>query len=122
MAETSKTRSARRRSPRPAPLSARTRSPAPWECRHYADHSEIVAFDGDTGASTTVAVIPQTPGHDAKAIADSLAALVNGSARTETLLRDAADALELVLEDGLTFASEQAADSVVMRMKGKAAL
>jgi hypothetical protein len=36
----------------------------------------------------------------------------------ESLLRDAMEALELVLEEGgLTFASEQAADSIITRIK-----
>ncbi len=90
----------------------------PWECRHHADRSEIVAYIEVAAAWETVAVIPPITGSSAKATAEFIARLVNDSARTQSLLREAMEALQLCLEeDTLTFASEQAADRVAAEIR-----
>jgi hypothetical protein len=90
----------------------------PWQCRHHADRSEIVAYVEASGAWETVAVIPATSGAHAEELATFIASLVNDNQQNQTLLQAAIHALELVIEDdGLTFSSEQAVDSVIERLK-----
>jgi hypothetical protein len=90
----------------------------PCQCRHQADHSEILACVEATGAWETFAVIKPTGGASPEAIAEFLCFLINDVQKNRNLLFDAVEALETCLEEGtLTFSSEQAADIVVTRIK-----
>jgi hypothetical protein len=90
----------------------------PWECQHQRDQSEIRAYVEASGNWETVAVIRQTTGANAEAMAQFICYLINDNQKNKSLLLDAMEALESCLEESkLTFASEQAADSVFRRIK-----
>lgn len=91
----------------------------PWECRHHEDHSKIIAYvEGNDWE--TVAEIRNTSGASAETMATFLCSLINENQERRRLLLDAMAALQTCLdEDGLTFTSEQAADSVLNRIKNK---
>lgn len=90
----------------------------PWECKHFADHSEIAAYVEASGKWETILKVNRTSGVSAEAMATYICSLINESQPNKDLLRDAMEALEQVLEDeGLTFASEQAAEHTVRNIK-----
>jgi hypothetical protein len=89
----------------------------PWQCRNHSDRSELTAYVEASGKWETVAVVPPTSGASAEALANYILALVNNSLPNSDLLRDAMSALEAVMKDGLTFTTEQEADSVVKCIK-----
>jgi hypothetical protein len=90
----------------------------PWKCRYHKDRSEILAYVEASGAWETVADIRPTAGASAETMALFICDIINDNQKSKTLLQEAMEALELCLEEeGLTFSSEQAADSVVTRIK-----
>jgi hypothetical protein len=89
----------------------------PWHCRHHGDRSEIAAYVEASGRWETVADILPTSGASAEALATFITRLVNATQQNKDLLRDAMRALEAVMTEGLTFATEQEADSVVAGIK-----
>jgi pyridoxal/pyridoxine/pyridoxamine kinase len=89
----------------------------PWESRHHSDHSEIVAYVEASGAWETVLDVRQTSGASHDAMAASILALIHEHHEKRNALRDAIEALELVLKDGMTFSSEQAAERAVDSIK-----
>jgi hypothetical protein len=89
----------------------------PWQCRHHANRSEIAAYVEASGAWETVAVIPATSGASAEAMAAFITGLVNAAQQNKDLLRDAMEALESVINDGLDFSTEQAAEHVIKDIK-----
>ena len=93
-------------------------SAQPWQCHNSKDHSEITAYVEASGIWEVVAIIRQTAGASAAAMAEFITRLVNDNQKNKDLLREAMEALELCLEEeGLTFSSEQAADRVITRIK-----
>jgi hypothetical protein len=90
---------------------------ASWRCNHHADRSEIMAYVEASGTWETVAVIPPTSGASAEALAAFIARAVNTTQQNKDLLRDAMDALEAVVSDGLNFTTEQAAEHVIANFK-----
>lgn len=92
----------------------------PWQCRHHAERSELLAYVEANGQWQPVAIVPSTLTASARALAAYIAAIVNEHHRKADLLHEAMTALELCLEDDhLTFASEQAADRVITRIKAR---
>jgi hypothetical protein len=92
----------------------------PWECRHHDDRSEIAAYVEASGEWETVLTVQPTSGASAEVVAAYIAAIVNEHQSKADLLQEALTALELCLEeDRLTFASEQAADRVITRIKAR---
>jgi hypothetical protein len=90
----------------------------PWRCVHYPNSSEIEAYAEASGQFEVVAFIPRTSGAAAETTANFICQVINDHAQNKNLLRDAMEAFELVLEDnGLTFASEQAIDAIITRIK-----
>jgi predicted membrane chloride channel (bestrophin family) len=90
----------------------------PWQCRHHKDCSEITAYVEASGWEKVLTVHP-TSGASAEAVAQFLCDLVNDNRKNKSLLHDAMAALEQVLNDGLNFSTEQAADRVVTRIKAR---
>lgn len=94
----------------------------PLECQHQRDQSEIRAHVEASGNWETVAVIRQTTGVSAEAMAEFICYLINDNQKNKSLLLDAMAALESCLEESkLTYSSEQAADSVLHRIKERIA-
>lgn len=92
----------------------------PWQCRHAPDQSEIVAYVEASAKWETVSIISSTSGANAESVADYICNLINENQKNKNLLQDAMKALETCMEEAsLTFSSEQAADSVVRRIKLK---
>lgn len=92
----------------------------PWECRHKEDRSEIKAYVEASGNWEVVAEVRNTSGASAETMATFLCNLINDNQKDRSLLLAAMDALQTCLnEANHTFASEQEADRVVQRIKGK---
>lgn len=92
----------------------------PWECRHNKDNFEIIAYVEASSKWETVATIHPTAGASAETMASFICHLVNENQKNASLLHDAMQALEACMEEAdLTFTSEQAADSVVRRIKSR---
>ena len=92
----------------------------PWQCRHLKDRSEITAYVEASGEWETILTVHPTSGDSAEVVAAYVAALINEHLGKADLLQEAMKALELCLEEArLTFASEQAADRVITRIKSR---
>jgi hypothetical protein len=89
----------------------------PWEYRNSGDQTEIMAYVEASGAWEVVAVVQPTSGASAEALAAYITAIVNQQQRRQDLLQDAMHALELVMEDGLNFSSEQAVEHALHNIK-----
>jgi hypothetical protein len=89
----------------------------PWRCEHSADHSKIQAYSDASGKWEIVAIIPPTPGLTPETLAEFIANIINANQKNQDLLRSAMKALEDVIEEGITFSTEQAADSVIAQIK-----
>jgi hypothetical protein len=68
----------------------------------------------DKGA---VAVVSPASGASAEALAAFIASIVNAAQQNEDVLRDAMEALEAVVNDGLNFTTEQAAEHVIANIR-----
>lgn len=92
----------------------------PWQCRHHEDRSEITAYVEASGEWETILTVHPTSGASAESVAAYIAAIINEHQSKADLLQEAMTALLLCLEeDRLTFASEQAADRVVTRIRAR---
>jgi hypothetical protein len=89
----------------------------PWRCDHHADRSEITAYVEASGHWETVAVVPPTSGASAEAVAAFIVRLINAAQQNRDILRDAMEALEAVMNDGLNFTTEQTAEHVIISIK-----
>jgi hypothetical protein len=90
----------------------------PWQCRHNANNSEIMAYVEASGKWETVISIHPTSCASAETMATFIANLVNENQSNRDILIEAMNALESVLEDGgLNYTNEQDADAVVSRIK-----
>lgn len=89
----------------------------PWRCERRGEHCEIVAYADASGAWETIAVIPSTSGASADFLAGFIVNLVNESQEDSDVLEAARKALEAVMEEGLTFSTEQEAEHVIDRLK-----
>ena len=90
----------------------------PWKCHHSQDHTDIVAYVEASGHWEVVCIARDTSGASAESMATYISGLINDQQKNQTILNAAIDALELCLnEANLTFTSEQAVDSVLLRIK-----
>ena len=89
----------------------------PWKCRSLQDRMEILAYVEASGKWETVAVVPTTSGASAENVANFIVRLINDTHRHRDLYYDAMEVLETIMHDGVNFSTEQAADSVLARMK-----
>ena len=92
-------------------------SAQPWQCRNQKDHSEIIAYVEASGTWEIVAIINTTSGISSDVMAQFICGLVNDYQKNKDLLRQAMEALEAVVEEGLNYSTEQAADQVVAEIK-----
>lgn len=102
---------------RPVHVARRYYALRPWQCVHHRDRSELTAYVEASGVWETVAVMQPTSGISAEELAGFIAGLVNDSQKEQNLLQSAMEALEQVVNEGFNFSSEQAAESVLLRMK-----
>lgn len=92
----------------------------PWQCRHNKGNSEIQAYVEASGEWETVAIVNPTSGVSTECLANYICNLINKDREHNILLIDAMNTLELFLtEEQRTFTSEQAAESIVARIKNK---
>jgi hypothetical protein len=89
----------------------------PWESRHHENYSEIVAYVEASGEWETVLDIRPTSGVSHETMAASILSLIHEHQEKRNTLHDAMEALELVMNDGLTYSSEQAAERAVTNIK-----
>lgn len=78
----------------------------PWECRHHADYSELVARVETGGEKKIVAVVPGDDTVSAVTLANFICFVINDYQKRQTVLNCAIGALELLLSEGLTFSAE----------------
>jgi hypothetical protein len=92
----------------------------PWSCRPCKnDRWEICAYVEASGRLEVVAEVLPTSGYTAETLAGFIVGLVNDS---QNIMVDALTALEVFLQEGLTFASEQAGDVVASRIRKRLGL
>jgi hypothetical protein len=75
------------------------------------------AFVETSGQWETVAVVRPTSSADAKSLANFILRVVNDWNEHDDLFEAASEALEAVLQEGLTFSTEQEVESMVERLK-----
>ena len=93
----------------------------PWSHQHQPDHSEVEVYITASNSFEIIAEIHRPNVQEAYDIAEFIVRVVNDAQRKQGLLRDAMETLELCLEEAdMTFASEQAADLIVARIKAEA--
>jgi hypothetical protein len=88
-----------------------------WRCQHLPGYSEITAYAEASQKWELVAVVSPASGVSANEVAEFIIRALNESQRDHDLLRAAMLALEGVMEEGLTYSTEQDADVVVQRIK-----
>jgi hypothetical protein len=89
----------------------------PWECRHDNNRSEIIAYVEASGKWETVLTVHPTLGASTEVLATYICHLINQHQLKENALQEAMSALELVMNDGLTFSSEQAVERAFNNLK-----
>jgi hypothetical protein len=89
----------------------------PWRCQSTKDGCELSAYVDASGQWEPIAFVQPTSDADARALGEFIVSLVNERQRDGDLLQAAFDALGGVLEQGLTFSTEQDADRVVETLK-----
>jgi hypothetical protein len=91
----------------------------PCKYRVAKGHAEILAYVEGSDWEKALTVHP-TSGASAESLAAYVTAVINEHQGKSDLLHDAMRALESVMEEGLNFSTEQDADHVIARIKGKA--
>jgi len=88
----------------------------PWSCRPCKDDRwEICAYVEASGRLEVMAEVLPTSGYTAETLAGFVVSWINDS---QTIMNDALTTLELFLQEGrITFTSEQAADTVISRIR-----
>jgi hypothetical protein len=89
----------------------------PWECRHDNNRSEILAYVEASGKWETILTVHPTSGASTEALGSHICNLINQHQIKENILQEAMSALELVMNDGLTFSSEQAVERAFNNLK-----
>jgi hypothetical protein len=89
----------------------------PWRCIQSGDECALSAFVEASGEWETVAIVQPTSGADAKSLANFILRVVNDWNEHDDLFQAASEALEAVLQEGLTFSTEQEVESMVERLK-----
>jgi hypothetical protein len=91
----------------------------PWRCEHRSKSSDIMLLVG--GKWECVATTWPLPNLSPRKAAEFIVDVVNGRERAETLLADTRTTLQEVLESGLTFSTEQEAESLLKAIEERAA-
>jgi hypothetical protein len=89
----------------------------PWRCQPCEGGCELIAYVDASGQWETVAIVQPTSNATARALAEFIVGLVNEQQRDSDVLQAAFDALDGLLEQGLTFSTEQDADRVIETLK-----
>jgi hypothetical protein len=90
----------------------------PLECRHYKNHSEIVASIQAGKEWSLVAETRSLADINHEVMAKYICQLMNDNLSHKNILYDAMDTLKLCLsEANMTFSTEQAADCVLKRIQ-----
>jgi hypothetical protein len=89
----------------------------PWRCTHHGDRSEVFAYAEASGTWELVLEVRSSSGATAEELAIYIVNLVNDRREDQPALEQAFAALDGVLQDGLTFTTEQEADHAVERLK-----
>jgi hypothetical protein len=89
----------------------------PWRIEGKGESCDLIAYVEASGDWETVATIPATSGASADDIASFIAGLVNDNRENAEVLDEAFAALGAVLQEGLTFTTEQEAEHVLKRLK-----
>jgi hypothetical protein len=89
----------------------------PWRCTHHGDRSEVFAYVEASGKWETVLVVRASSGTTAEELAVYIVNLVNDRREDQDALEQAFAALDAVLQDGLTFTTEQEAEHAAERLK-----
>jgi len=85
----------------------------PWECRHSADRSELLANIERQGKKKVVAVVAEAGGVSAATLANFICFAINDYQKRKTALNNAIGALDLLLSEGINFSSEQEAERAI---------
>jgi hypothetical protein len=85
----------------------------PWRCEHHADRSELFAYLDPRHGWERVGTIWAVRDQKARALADFIVKVINASARSDDVLREAHDVLVAMLTEGVTFSTEQEAERIV---------
>jgi hypothetical protein len=93
----------------------------PWRCEPRGDDCDIMAYVEASGRWEAVATIPATPGARADELGGFIVRLVNDSQEQGDVIHAALTALEAILEEGLTFTTEQEAERAIERLKAHGA-
>jgi len=89
----------------------------PWACRHLKDHSEITAYVEISSKWEKVLDVCSTSGSHHETMAGYILSVIHEHQKKQNALHDAMNALQLVLNDGLTFTTEQAMEHAVTNIK-----
>lgn len=89
----------------------------PWACRHLKNHSEITAYVEISSTWEKVLDVCSTSGATHETMAAYILSVIHEHQKKQCALHDAMNALQLVLNDGLTFTSEQAMELAVTNIK-----
>ena len=89
----------------------------PWQVKQESDQAEVHAYVEASGAWEKIATIHPTPGASADTLAAYIIGIVNAHHQSHDLLNAALNALEAIVDEGLTYSTEQDADTVIERIK-----
>jgi len=89
----------------------------PWGIQHQPNHSEIDAYVEASGEWEIVLNVRSTSGASHETMAQYILSIIHEHQKKQSALQDAMHALELVLNEGITFSSEQAIGQAVTRIK-----
>jgi hypothetical protein len=89
----------------------------PWRVEVEEEGAVIEAYVEGTDTWESIAIVLATSGASAGKMARFIVGLVNDNQKQEPLLEDTLAALEAVIEEGLTFASEQAIEHAVTGLR-----
>jgi len=89
----------------------------PWAVQHQPKHSEIEAYVEASGEWEIVLNVRSTSGATHETMAEYILSIIHEHQKKQSALQDAMHALELVLNEGITFSSEQAIGQAVTRIK-----
>ena len=113
------------------PKSSKSKKPAartrdfyglhPWQYRIVdKERVEITAYVEASGKWETILTAHQTSGDGAEAVATYVTAIINQYQSKADLLQEAITALQSVMDEGLNYSTEQAADRVLTSIKKRA--
>jgi hypothetical protein len=89
----------------------------PWRCAQSGDKCTLEAFVETSGQWEAVAIVQPTSGAKSTSLASFILGLVNEWNEHDDLIQAAADTLEAVLQEGLTYSTEQEVEFMVERLQ-----